>query len=169
MPPETDLPAGEHDDADGELSLRMAERLLDDQSARFQGLLARLPVTATLISVIVGFSAVAFALLAPEPSLHQLSLGVVTLIIFLISVGCTSVALQKNLRHRGPSPRRVLSLERSAGPVVARAWAVEQMAIAYAVNEPAVESTRRWARAAQIGAFVDALFAVATLISVLFT
>ena len=64
MPPEADVPEEERDDAEGELALRIAERQEDDQSARFQSLLARLPVTATLISVIVGFSAVAFALLA---------------------------------------------------------------------------------------------------------
>ena len=168
MPPETDLFEEEQDDP-GSLALRIAERREDDQTARFQGLLARLPITAALISVIVGFSAIAFALLAPDPAPHQLSLGAATLIVFLISVGCTTVALQKNLTHRGPSPLRVLNLEKSAGPSTAREWVIEQMTYDYQVNEPVVASTRRWARAAQFSAFVDVVLAVATVLSVLFT
>lgn len=169
MPPDADVPEEEQDDADGELALRMAERRQDDQSARFQSLLARLPVTAALISVIVGFSAVAFALLTQDPAPHQLALGVATLIVFLISVGCTTVALQGNLRYHGPSPMRVLDLERSDGRNIARSWVIEQMDIDFEINELAIASTRRWARAAQISAFVDAMLAVATVLSALFT
>ena len=91
-----------------------------------------------------------------------------TLIIFLICVGCTTVALQKNLRHRGTSPMRVRELERSAGRSIARDWVIEQMAIDYELNEPEVDSARRWARAAQLSAFVDAMFAVATVLSASF-
>ena len=169
MPPDADVPEEEQDDADGELALRMAERREDDQTARFQGLLARLPITAALISVIVGFSAIAFALLAQDPAPHQIALGAATLIVFLVSVGCTTVAMQKNLTYRGPSPLRVLNLERSAGPSVARAWVIEQMTIDYENNKPIIASTSRWARAAQISAFIDAVLAVATVMSVLFT
>ena len=168
MPPEADVPEEEQDDADGELALRMSERRQDDQSARFQSLLARLPVTAALISVIVGFSAIAFALLTQDPAPHQLALGAATLLVFLISVGCTTIALQRNLRYRGPSPMRVLDLERSDGRSVARTWIIEQMDINYAINELEIASTTRWARAAQISAFVDAVLAVATVLSVLF-
>ena len=170
MPPEPDDldDLEEEQDDPGSLALRIAERREDDQTARFQGLLARLPITAALISVIVGFSAIAFALLARDPAPHQLSLGAATLIVFLLSVGCTTVAMQKNLTQRGPDPEQVLFLERSASPKVARAWIIEQMVLAYEVNEPVVDSTRRWAQAAQLGAFTDVLLAVATVMSVLF-
>ena len=168
MPPEPDLSEEEQDDP-GSLALRIAERREDDQTARFQGLLARLPITAALISVIVGFSAIAFALLARDPAPHQLSLGAATLIVFLLSVGCTTIALQKNLTHRSLSPMLVLDLEKSASPNTAREWVIEQMDIDYELNEPVVKSTRRWAGLAQLSAFVDVVLAVATVLAVLFT
>ncbi len=168
MPPEADVPEEEYEDEDDDLDLRFAENQQEDQTARFQGLLARLPVTAALISVIVGFSAIAFVLISQEPRDYQLALAVATLLVFLFSVGCTTVAIGKNLGHRGPTARQVRQIKRDAGSKAARNWAVEQMIIAYDVNEGVVDSTRRWARAAQISAFADAVLAVATVLSTLF-
>lgn len=168
MPPEADVPEEEQEDEDDDLDLRFAENQQEDQTTRFQGLLARLPVTAALISVIVGFSAIAFVLIAQDPRDYQLALAVATLLVFLLSVGCTTVAIGKNLGHRGPTARQVRQIKRDAGSNAARNWAVEQMIIAYEINKKIVDSTGRWARAAQISAFVDAILAVATVLAALF-
>ena len=168
MPPDPDDLEDLEEEQDDDLALRFAENQQEDQTARFQGLLARLPITAALISVIVGFSAVAFVLISPTPRDYQLALAVATLVVFLFSVGCTTVAVGKNLGSRGPTARQVRRIKRTDGAKAARSWAVEQMIIAYDVNEGVVDSTRRWARAAQVSAFADAVLAVATVLSALF-
>lgn len=168
MPPDPDDLEDLEEEQDDDLALRFAENQQEDQTARFQGLLARLPITAALISVIVGFSAVAFVLISPTPRDYQLALAVATLVVFLFSVGCTTVAVGKNLTHRGPTARQVRGIERTAGSRAARRWAVEQMIIAYDINEGVVDSTRRWARAAQVSAFADTVLAVITVLAALF-
>ena len=166
MPTEADAPEEKYDDemaAVSKLAYEAGQGQLDDQAARFRGFLSRLPVTAALVSVIIGFFAVAFALAAQDPSTVELILAAATIAGFLASIACTTIAMQKTLSNRGPSGEEMLMIGRDAGEIGARLWAIEMMARAYTANEPVLTSVKRWSRAAQVCAFIDALFAVATV------
>ena len=160
-------PADPEPDFAGGLAKEAAKWHLEDQLARFRGLLSRLPITSGLNSIIVGFFAVAFALLAPSPTTIELALAGIALAIFLLSVACTTVAMGKTLPHRGPTAEQVLEIEAGFSEDEARRWVVEQMSRAYQLNEPVLASMQRWSQAAQASAFVDAVFVVATVYVVL--
>lgn len=151
----------------GELTKEAAKWHLEDQLARFRGFLSLLPITSGLNSVIVGFFAIAFALLAQNPTTLELALAGITLAIFLFSVACTTIAMKKTLPHRGPTAEQVLEIEATADETLARRWVIEQMIRAYQLNEPVLTSMQRWSQAAQASTFVDAVFAVATVYVVL--
>ncbi len=152
----------------GGLSYDIAKWQLDDQADRFRAIHARLSVTAGLNSVIIGLFAIAFAILARDPAAPELALAAITMFVFLVSVGCTTAALQTRRSRRGPTGSEVLRVERDVGEVLARRWAAEELSRAYDLNEPAIIRMERWARAAQFSAFVDAAFAVATVLAALF-
>ena len=164
-------PAAPNDNGElgGGLSYDIAKWQLDDQADRFRAIHARLTVTAAVNSVVIGLFAIAFAILARDPARAELALAVVTLVAFLASIGCTTVALQTNRSRRGPTAAEVLAVERDVGEALARLWATEMMARAFDLNEPVLTRTERWTRLAQHTAFADAAFAVAAILVALFT
>ena len=164
--PDSDAPDDE--ESGGGLAYDLAKWQLDDQSDRFRAIHARLAVTAALNSVVIGLFAIAFALLARDPAAPELALAATALIIFLASVGCTTIALQMTRSQRGPTVKEVLEIERDAGEALARRWAAQEMSRAFHLNEPVITAMQRWSRAAQLFAAADAAFAVATVLVVLY-
>lgn len=152
----------------GSLSQEVVKWQLDDQAEGFRASRTHLNLIAALNSLIVGIFAITFAVLVREPAPHDLAMAAAALAGFLLTIGCTTAALQSRRRRRPPLTAEVLRLERESGENVARAWVVEELARAHDLNEAVLRRMERWARAAEISTFVDTILVIAAVYAALF-
>ena len=162
------MPDAPDDDQDGgrfsyESTLWHTER----QNNRVREIHARLGVSISVDSLVVGLFAIALAAWVREPGTAVQVLSIIVLVIFIIGIIGAFIALRESLSAPNADPRAIREAEQRFGETAARALATDAMIEAYEINGPVIARMERWLRVSLSATVANAIIAPATIIAAL--
>ena len=153
------------DQPGGRFSYESTLWLTEHQNDRVREIRARIGVSISANSLVIGLFALALAAWVREPGAAIQVLSIIILVIFAIGIISSFAALSGGLSTPNARPHAIHAAERRFGEAAAIALATASMLDLYAANEPRIVRAERWLRVSVAATVANAVIAPATIIA----